>query len=129
MRREALLFAGVTLFFAVAAAVYGGWSREPTGTAALIVAALMAALITFYLWYQYRHTGLRPEDLRDAEVVNGAGPVGFFPPDTAYPVLTAAGMAVTAAGVVLGLWLFLIGAGVLLAGVCGFVFQPVDHGN
>ncbi|MEW2544223.1 cytochrome c oxidase subunit 4 [Streptomyces sp. NPDC047002] len=129
MRREALLFAGVTLFFAVAAAIYGWWSYEPTGTAALIVAALMAALITFYLWYQYRRTGLRPEDLGDAEVANGAGPVGFFPPDTAYPVLTAAGMAVTAAGVVLGLWLFLLGAGVLLTGVCGFVFPFGDREN
>jgi hypothetical protein len=129
MKREAVLFAGVALFFGVAAAVYGWWSREPAGTAALVVAAAMAGMITFYLWYQYRRTGVRPEDRRDAEIVEGAGSMGFFPPDTAYPLLTAAGMAVTAMGVVLGLWLFLIGAGVLLAGVCGFVCQFGDRGQ
>jgi hypothetical protein len=122
MKVEAILFAGVTAFFAVSAVIYAAWAQEPAGTAALVVAAVMAALISFFLYYTHRRVGIRPEDSKSAEVVDAAGTVGFFPPDTAYPALTALGFALTAGGVALGLWLLLIGFGVLLPGVIGFVF-------
>lgn len=44
-------------------------------------------------------------------------------PHSIWPSLTAAGAALLALGVVFGLWLFLIGMGVALAGVFGMVFQ------
>lgn len=47
----------------------------------------------------------------------------FFSPHSIWPPLTAMGMAVLALGVVFGLWLFLIGLGLALAGVFGMVFQ------
>jgi hypothetical protein len=56
-------------------------------------------------------------------VADGAGPVAFFPDESMWPVVTALGSAVTATGVVYGLWLFLIGLGVLARGVFGMVFQ------
>ncbi|MBP0457523.1 cytochrome c oxidase subunit 4 [Streptomyces montanisoli] len=129
MKREAALFGGVTVFFGLAALIYGWWSAyDPAGTAALTFAAVMSALITFYLTYQYRRGGTRPEDDGEGEMADGAGaPLGFFPPSTAYPVFTAVGVAVTALGVVLGLWLFFIGVGVLIPGVCGFVFEFGDR--
>lgn len=52
-----------------------------------------------------------------------AGPVAFFPPRSAFPVLAAAGTALLGLGAVDGLWLFPSGAGVLVPGVLGFVFQ------
>ncbi|WNI14286.1 aa3-type cytochrome oxidase subunit IV [Actinacidiphila sp. ITFR-21] len=126
MRTSAVMFTGVAVFFAVAAAVYGWTSVEPAGTAALTVAALMAALIAFFLWQSYARLGAGPQDAGDAEVVDAAGPVDFFPPDTAYPLWTAVGTAVLGLGVVFGPWLFLIGVGVLVPAVIGFVLQ---HNN
>ena len=82
MKTEAVLFAGVAVFFGVTASVYGAWARDPAGTAVLIVAFLMAALVSFFLTVQYRRRGRRPQDTRDAEVADTAGPVEFFPPDT-----------------------------------------------
>ncbi len=67
--------------------------------------------------------GARPEDRKEAEIRESFGFRGFFPPRSAYPVLTAAGSAVLAVGVVYGLWLALIGLGILAAGVFGFIFQ------
>ncbi|MFI0806116.1 aa3-type cytochrome oxidase subunit IV [Streptomyces echinatus] len=123
MKTEAMLFGGVALFFGGAAALYGAWSRDATGTTALVVAFLMAALVSFFCLVQYRRRGSRPQDRTDAEVADGSGPVAFFPDESPWPIVTALGFAVTATGVVYGLWLFLIGLGVLARGVFGMVFQ------
>lgn len=128
MRTESVFFGGVAVFFAGAAGLYGWWAREPAGSAVLVVAFLMAALISFFTAVQYRRKGLRPQDRTDAEVADGAGPLEFFPPDSRWPIVTALGFALTATGVVFGLWLFLIGGVVLARGVAGFVFQYVNRG-
>jgi Cytochrome c oxidase subunit IV len=125
---ETYLFAGVALFFAVVASGYGWFSGEPAGTAALVVAFLMASLVAFFLAVQRRRRGTRPEDRRDGEVAERAGPLDFFPPRSPWPVVTALGFTLGALGVVFGLWLFLIGIGVLGMGAAGFVFQYVGRG-
>ncbi|MFJ3305339.1 cytochrome c oxidase subunit 4 [Streptomyces sp. NPDC086549] len=127
MKVEGLLFGGVALFFAGTAALYGAWSGDATGTAALIVAFGMAAVIAFFCMVQYVRRGRRPQDRPDAEVADGAGPLEFFPAQSIWPLVTALGFAVTATGVVFGLWLFLIGFGVLARGVLGMVFQYADR--
>ncbi|MGC9478713.1 hypothetical protein CJD44_12315 [Streptomyces sp. alain-838] len=123
MKAESALFAGVSLFFAVSALVYGWFSAEPAGTAALAVSCLMSALVAFFLWQRHRKDGPLPQDEKEAPVHVAAGPVAFFPPSSAFPVLAAAGTALLGLGAVYGLWLFLIGAGVLVPGILGFVFQ------
>ncbi|MGW0883552.1 aa3-type cytochrome oxidase subunit IV [Streptomyces sp. NPDC002671] len=127
MRTEALLFGGVALFFGGSAALYGVWSKDETGTTALVVAFGMASLVAFFCLIQYRRRGPRAQDRPGVEVAAGAGPVAFFPADSVWPIVTAFGFAVTATGVVFGLWLFIIGCGVLARGVFGFVFQYVDR--
>ncbi|MFI9802813.1 cytochrome c oxidase subunit 4 [Streptomyces sp. NPDC052301] len=123
MKAEAMLFGGVALFFGGSAALYGVWSGDPTGTVALVVAFGMAALVSFFCLIQYRRRGTRAQDRTDAEVADAAGPVAFFPDESPWPIVTALGFAVAAGGVVFGLWLFLIGLGILARGVFGMVFQ------
>ncbi|GAA1947566.1 cytochrome c oxidase subunit 4 [Kitasatospora viridis] len=123
MKAEAWLFTGVAGFFAVTAGIYGWFAREPVGKAALVVAFLMASLVASFCWAQHVKLGRRPADDGSAEIAAGAGPLAFFAPASAYPLLTAAGAAVLALGVVYGTWLALIGFGVLAPGVAGFVFQ------
>lgn len=123
MRTEAVLFAGVAVFFAVTAGSYGWFANDPAGTAVLIVAFLMASLVSFFLAVQYRRRGRRPQDRKDAEVAPSAGRVEFLPPDSPWPIIVATGFVTVALGVVFGLWLALIGLGVLGMGVLGMVLE------
>ncbi|MFD4263850.1 cytochrome c oxidase subunit 4 [Streptomyces sp. NPDC058534] len=127
MRTEARLFTGVAAFFAVTAATYGWFSHEPAGTAALTIAFLMASLVAFFLHVQYRKRGLRAQDRGDAEVLDTAGPLDFFPPHSPWPITAALGAVVLALGIVYGLWLALIGFGVVALAVFGLVFQYADR--
>ncbi|MGC4951430.1 cytochrome c oxidase subunit 4 [Streptomyces sp. DT224] len=126
MRGEAWLFSGVALFFAVTCAVYAVFAPDPAGIAALAVSGLMAALVSAFLWRQAHRTAPRPEDRGDARVQEVSGRRGYFPARSYYPAISAAGTALLGLGTVQGLWLFLIGVGVLIPGVYGFVFQNPD---
>lgn len=127
MKTESRLFMGVAGFFLVTAVGYGWRSKEPAGIAVLVVAFLMAALVAFFLHMQYRRRGPRAQDRADAEVIDTAGPLAFFPPHSPWPITTAVGSLLAALGVVYGLWLFLLGLGVLGLGVFGMVFQYADR--
>ncbi|GHF94271.1 aa3-type cytochrome oxidase subunit IV [Streptomyces thermodiastaticus] len=121
MRPEAYLFAGVAVFFLLTDVSYIWFAREPAGIAALTVSCFMAAVIAFFCAVNHRRRGTRPEDRPAGEIRERKGHVGFFPPYSAHPVVTAAGVTLCAVGVVYGVWLFAIGVGVVAAGVIGMV--------
>lgn len=129
MTTESWLFGGVSGFFLGTGLWYGLWSHEPAGSAVLGVAFLMSALIAAFFVRTGKERGLRPEDRGDGEIAERAGPVDFFPARSPYPPVVGAGAAVTALGIVYGVWVFLLGLGVLLAGVVGMVFQYVHRAD
>ncbi|MDN5853201.1 MAG: cytochrome c oxidase subunit 4 [Actinomycetia bacterium] len=123
MRVEAWTFAFCAIFFAVVAPIYWFMSEDPTGTAALVMTCLLAALVTFYLAVVANQIGPRPEDRQDGEIAEGAGEQGFFPPYSWWPLFCALALAVVVLGVAIGWWLFIIGVGIGAVTVCGFVFE------
>ncbi|MFH8217892.1 cytochrome c oxidase subunit 4 [Streptomyces sp. NPDC018057] len=127
MKSEALLFAGVAVFFLLTDTAYIWFAREPAGIAALTVSCLMSGVIAFFCRVNHRRKGQRPEDRPAGEIRERAGRVDFFPPHSGHPVVTAAGVTLCAVGVVYGLWLFLIGFGVLAAGVIGMTLAYVGR--
>lgn len=54
-------------------------SHEIIGTVALILSFLLGAMMAIYLIVWARKHDVRLEDRKDAEIVEGAGPLGFFP--------------------------------------------------
>ncbi|GAA2239913.1 MULTISPECIES: aa3-type cytochrome oxidase subunit IV [Kitasatospora] len=123
MRAEGYLFAGVAAFFGVTGAMYGWLAAEPAGTVALTVSFLMSGLVALFCWTQHTKRGDRLQDRTDIPIADGAGPLDFFAPHSLFPVLCALGAALFGLGVVFGLWLVLIGFGVLIPAAVGFVFQ------
>ena len=123
MKAEAWIFGINAAFFALVAPTYWFLSEDPTGTAALVMTTLLAALVTFYLGFHANKMDARPEDRLEAEVVEGAGELGFFPPYSWWPLWCASTLALCVLGVVFGWWLFLIGVGLGSIALNGWVFE------
>jgi len=127
MAVESLMFLGLTVFFAVAAAIYGSLvgGDEPAGFVALILTAGLTLIIGTFLRFSGRRLeGPRPEDRGDAEVSDGAGDLGFFSPGSYWPFTLALAAAATAYALALWqVWLMIICIGFLLLAICGLLFE------
>jgi len=123
VKAETWTIVGCGAFFLVVAPVYWLLSEDPTGTVALIMTTLLCALLGFYLSVVAKQIPPRPEDRNNAEIADGAGELGFFPPYSWWPLFVGLSLAIVVVGVVIGWWLFIIGC-VLLAGmVIGWVYE------
>jgi hypothetical protein len=120
---EGWLFAGGFFLFSITAVIYGLLSGEPAGTAALAFTGGLSFLVGYYLLFTARRIDSRPEDRQNAEIVDGAGELGFYSPHSWWPLAVGFSAAVTFAGIVFGWWLFLIGAGLGAMSVVGLVFE------
>ena len=123
MKFEGGLFIGCAIFFGVVDVIYWFLSKEVTGTTALALAVALAFLTGFYLLFTGRRLPLRPEDNVDGEVEQGTGELGFFSPHSWWPLYVGLAAAISAFGVAVGWWLFLIGLLALFLTVIGFVFE------
>lgn len=123
MKAETWTILACGIFFLVVAPIYWLLTNDYTGTTALVMTFLLTALLGFYLSVVARQIPDRPEDRSDGEIAEGAGEQGFFPPYSWWPLACAAALAVVVLGVVIGWWLFIIGAGILAVMVCGWIFE------
>ena len=88
-----------------------------------VAASGLAALVTFYLAFHAKKMDPRPEDRKEAEVVDGAGELGFFPPYSWWPLWCAMCLAAIALGVAVGWWLFIIGLVLGAVALSGLIFE------
>ena len=126
MKHETWMFGICAVFFALVTPAYWLISGDWTGTTALVMTLLLVTLITFYLGFHARKitaSGGRPEDRKDGEIVEGAGELGFFPPYSWWPLWCGMCLATMVLGVVLGWWLFIIGAALGAVALSGLVFE------
>lgn len=131
MKVEAWVFGILTLFVLIVAPIYWVMSEDPTGTTALVMTFFLALLVTFYLSITARRMDARPEDRKEAEIADGAGELGFFPPYSWWPLWCAATLSIIVLGLVFGWWLFIIGTGLGIVALSGFIFEYYrgDHAH
>lgn len=116
MKTEAFIFSLLTIFFVIVTPIYAvvtfllDGQVEPIGTTVLALTLLFSAMIWGAFALTAKTISPRPEDRKDAEVVDGAGVLGFFPPKSLVPFWTTAALAIMLLGVVFGWWLTIIGA-------------------
>jgi hypothetical protein len=121
---EAWIFAITTAFFVVVSPAYWLIAGDWTGTSALVMTTLLAAMVTLYLGFHAAKMEPRPEDRKDAEISDGAGELGFFPPYSWWPLWCAASLGVIVYGVAIGAWwLVIIGFGLGAVALAGWVFE------
>ncbi|PZF82278.1 cytochrome c oxidase subunit 4 [Jiangella anatolica] len=122
MKIEGLIFAIVTVFFAVVTPVYWFMSEDPTGTTALVLTFGLGAMVAFYFLLLSRRIAPRPED-RDGEVEELAGEYGFYSPHSWWPLAAAGAVAVVFIGLVFAWFIFIIGVALAAMAAIGWVFE------
>jgi hypothetical protein len=121
---EAWIFAITTAFFVVVSPAYWLIAGDWTGTSALVMTTLLAAMVTLYLGFHASKMEPRPEDRKDGDIADGAGELGFFPPYSWWPLWCGAALAVITYAVALGAWwLLIIGVGLGALALSGWVFE------
>src|SRR5690242_9270146 len=124
MKVEAWIFAITTAFFVIVSPAYWLISGDWTGTSALTMTTLLAAMVTLYLGFHATKMEPRPEDRKDAEIADGAGELGFFPPYSWWPLWAGATLGLIVFGTAMGAWwLLIIGFGLGALATCGWIYE------
>ncbi len=123
MKAESWIIVSLAIFCALVAPIYWWITYDPTGTTALVMTTLLCSLLGFYLIVVAKQIPARPEDRLDAEILEGAGELGFFPPYSWWPLYCSLAFSAIVLGVVFGWWLFIIGAGIGLLTLIGWVYE------
>ena len=124
MKSEAWIFGIVAVFFGLIAPAYWFMSSDWTGTSALTMTMLLAAMVTLYLGFHAQKMDPRPEDRKDGEIADGAGELGFFPPYSWWPLWCALTLGLIVYAVALtAWWLMIIGMVLGAVALSGWIFE------
>ena len=123
MKIEGYVFAFIAVFLVPVTIVYWVLSQDPTGTTCLALSIGLTFMVGYYLLFTARRMEARPEDRPDAEISEGSGEVGFFPPHSWWPIALAGAFSVTMIGVVIGPFLALMGILLLVLATGGLLFE------
>lgn len=130
MKANVNLFWILAVFFALVAGIYVYWSLADTaqiewvGTVALILSAVLALFLGFYLNRVHKHQGGElPEDTLSANIDDGDPEVGHFSPWSWWPIIMAGGGALMMLGLSVGFWISFIAAPLILIAVIGWTYE------
>lgn len=131
MKAETWVFISLTVFVAAITPVYWLMSNDPTGTAALILTFFLLLMIALYLGLIARRIDPRPEDKKSGEIAEGAGELGFFPPQSKWPLFVGLTFTLFILGPVFGWWLMILGVTFGTVTLTGLVFEYYrgDHAH
>jgi hypothetical protein len=132
MRANAILFWILSAFFILSAIAYTVWNLldpfhqrvEWVGTVALVLSAVLAAFLAFYVGRSHASQGGElPEDRLDANIDDGDPELGHFSPWSWWPVALAFGAGLVILGVAVGFWIAFIGVAFSIICIVGWVYE------
>lgn len=123
MKVEGWMFTAIAIFLAIVSPIYWFMSHEIIGTVALVMSFLLFGMVGVYLFVLARKMDERVEDRKDAEIVEGAGAMGFFPPKSIWPFWVAITVQLLALGPVFGWWISILAVCLGIWALSGWVFE------
>ena len=118
------LFIGLSVFYVVMTIIYWQVGGEPVGIGGMLLAAALAGMVGFYLWFTQRRIGqILPEDNLTALIADGAGDLGFYSPHSWWPLPVALSMCALTLSLIIGWWLTVISLGALVISIIGMVTE------
>ena len=130
MKANWKLFVGLSVFYVIMAVVYYAVGGEAVGITGMILAACLAGMVGFYVWFTQKRIGFDiPSDDLNAEIADDAGELGFYSPHSWWPLPVAASAIAMGFGLIIGWWLTVIALVALVISVIGWVTEyekPID---
>lgn len=124
MKASWRLFGGLSVFYVLVTIIYWQVGGEPVGIGGMLLAACLAGMVGFYVWFTQKRIGVTlPEDNLTAEISDGAGELGFYSPHSWWPLPVALSACTMGLGLIVGWWLTIIGVGSLMISVIGMVTE------
>ncbi|GBL31276.1 putative cytochrome c oxidase polypeptide 4 [Actinomycetes bacterium] len=118
------LFIGLSLFYVLMTVIYWQVGGEPVGIGGMLLAAALAGMVGFYVWFTQRRIGqILPEDNMTALISDGAGDLGFYSPHSWWPLPVALSMCALTLSLIIGWWLTVISLGALVISIIGMVTE------
>ena len=118
------LFIGLALFYVLMTVIYWQVGGEPVGIGGMLLAAALAGMVGFYVWFTQRRIGqILPEDNLIALISDGAGELGFYSPHSWWPLPVALSMCALTLSLIIGWWLTVISLGALVISIIGMVTE------
>ncbi len=118
------LFIGLSLFYVLMTVIYWQVGGEPVGIGGMLLAAALAGMVGFYVWFtQHRIGQILPEDNLTALISDGAGDLGFYSPHSWWPLPVALSMCALTLSLIIGWWLTVISLGALVISIIGMVTE------
>lgn len=127
------LFGGLGVFYVLMTIIYWQVGGEPVGIGGMLLAGCLAGMVGFYVWFTQKRIGVTlPEDNLTAEIVDGAGELGFYSPHSWWPLPVALSACTMGLGLIVGWWLTIIGIGAIMISIIGMVTEyekPIAHAS
>jgi hypothetical protein len=127
------LFSGLSVFYVLMTIIYWQVGGEPVGVGGMLLAACLAGMVGFYVWFTQKRIGtVLPEDNLAGEIADGAGELGFYSPHSWWPLPVALSACTMGLGLIIGWWLTLIGVGAIMISIIGMVTEyekPIAHSS
>ena len=118
------LFIGLSVFYVLMTVIYWQVGGEPVGIGGMLLAAALAGMVGFYVWFTQRRIGqILPEDNLTALISDGAGDLGFYSPHSWWPLPVALSMCALTLSLIIGWWLTVISLGALVISIIGMVTE------
>ena len=118
------LFIGLSLFYVLMTIIYWQVGGEPVGIGGMLLAAALAGMVGFYVWFTQRRIGqILPEDNLTALISDGSGDLGFYSPHSWWPLPVALSMCALTLSLIIGWWLTVISLGALVISIIGMVTE------
>ena len=109
MKANWQLFSGLSAFYILMAVVYYYVGGEAVGITGMILAACLAGMVGFYVWFTQKRIGFDiPSDNLNAEIADDAGELGFYSPHSWWPLPVAFCATGMGLGLIVGWWLVVI---------------------
>jgi hypothetical protein len=117
VRLSRLIWIGGVVHFAFFTVVYAIVADDAAGLTLFTAGIAFAGLVAGATWVWWRRHGDLASDRADADASEESGPVGVFAAASLRPLALGAGMTGIVLGVVIGVWMTLVGLAIVASQV------------